>query len=93
MAEFRSRLDSVRRYKSLHHGREQHVVVESIRLNVSGPEHEVVVLLRDLTRPECLFGWRAPVVAPEDGESFEPAPHYGLHNAAEMPAMIVAVNL
>ena len=67
--------------------------IEEIGLDTSRSEHEVVVLLRDLTRPECLFGWRAPAVAPEDSESFEPTPRYGLEDAAESHAMVVAVNL
>jgi hypothetical protein len=90
---FQKRLDSAKPYRSVHHGREQHVVVESVRLDASGPDHEIVVLLRDLTRPECQFGWRATAVAPEHDEFFEPTPRYGLKDAAENHAMIVAVNL
>ena len=53
----------------------------------------MVVLLRDLARPECLCGWRAPAVVPYDSEVFEPAPRYGLKGAADIYATIVAVNL
>lgn len=67
--------------------------IEEIKLDTSRPEHEVVVLLRDLSRPECLFGWRAHAVDPEDSEAFEPGPRYGLKDAAEIHAMVVAVNL
>ena len=93
LTEFQKLLDSAKPYRSLHHGREQHAVVESVRLDASGPEHEVVVLLRDLTRPECLLGRRAPAVAPEDDKFFEPLPQYGLKDAAEIHAMVAAVNL
>ena len=53
----------------------------------------MVVLLRDLTRPECLFRWSAPAVDPQHDKFFEPAPRYCLKEAAEIHAMIVAVNL
>ena len=65
----------------------------SVRLDASGPEHEVVVLLRDLTRPEYLFGWSTPAVDPQHHKFFELAPRYCLKEAAEIHAMIVAVNL
>ena len=64
-----------------------------IELDTSRPEDEVVVLLRDLARPECLFGWRAPAVDLHDSEVLEPAPRYGLKDAAEIHATIFAVNL
>lgn len=51
-------------YRSLHGNVEQCVRVESIELDVSGQEHEVVILLRDLKRPGCIFGRRAPAVEP-----------------------------
>lgn len=31
--------------------------VEEVRLDTSEPEHKVVILFRDLDRPECLFGF------------------------------------
>ena len=52
-------------YKSLHGDQEQCVRVESVELDVSRREHEVVILLRDLNRPGCLFGWRTPAIEPQ----------------------------
>lgn len=51
------------------------IEVEEVRLDLSASEHEVVVLLRDFRRPECLFGWRAHSVEPgglENGWVLEP---------------------
>lgn len=66
--------------------------VEEVRLDTSALEHEVVVLLRDLKRPECLFGWRAPAVEPGVFEN-DLYVHRTLQNAAEIHAMIISVNL
>ena len=49
-------------YRSVHGDVEQRVRVESVELDISGKEHEVVILLRDPKRPDCLFGWRAPTI-------------------------------
>ena len=35
-----------------------------MELDLSGREHEVVILLRGLNRPGCLSGWRIPAVEP-----------------------------
>jgi hypothetical protein len=40
----------------------QRVRVQEVRLDTTGPEHQVVFLFRDLGRPECLFGYRAPAL-------------------------------
>ena len=66
LAELRELLDPARRYKSLHGGREQHGVVGSVESEDSGTEQGIVLLLRDLNRPGCLFGWRSPVWWPDD---------------------------
>jgi hypothetical protein len=34
--------------------------VEDVRLDVSEHERMVLILFRDETRPQCLFGWRFP---------------------------------
>ena len=34
--------------------------VEDVRLETSGHERMLAILLRDEARPECLFGWRFP---------------------------------
>lgn len=62
------------------------VEIEEIRLDGSGPESEAVVLLRDRTRPECLFGWRAPAWP---GETDQVGPNVSLKNVAEMDATVV----
>jgi hypothetical protein len=66
--------------------------VEEVRLDNSAPEHEAVVLLRDLRRPECLFGWRAPAVEPDVFEN-DLYVHCSVKDAAETHAMVVSVNL
>lgn len=48
----------------MHGDVEQRVRVESLEIDRSGGGHEAVILLRDLKRPECLFGRRAPTVEP-----------------------------
>ncbi len=58
-------LDRDKPYRSVHGGKEQCVRVESVELDVSGQEHEVVIMMRDLKRPECLFGRRVPAVEPD----------------------------
>lgn len=68
----------------------QVIKIEEIRLDTSAPEHEVVVLLRDLERPECLFGWRAPAVEPGIFENFW---YKNIKDAAESHALVVSVNL
>ena len=68
----------------------QIVEIEEIRLDASAREHEVVVLLRDLKRPECLFGWRAPAVEPG---VFENGLYKNTKDAAESHAMVLSVNL
>ena len=68
--------------------------VEEVRLDTSGPEHEAVVLLRELKRPECLFGWRAPTVEPSffEEEQIRSA-HRSIKDAAEIHAMVMSANL
>ena len=44
----------------------RHVEIEEIRLDTSGPKSEAVVLMRDLMRRECLFGWRRSASWPGD---------------------------
>jgi hypothetical protein len=48
------------------------VVVEEVRLEDSSSEGMVVVLYRDLRRPECLFGWRMEAMEPEEEPEMEP---------------------
>lgn len=66
------------------------IEIEEIRLDPSAREHEVVVLLRDLKRPECLFGWRAPAV--ESGV-FENNCYKNVKDAAESHAFVLSINL
>ena len=66
--------------------------VEEVRLDTSIPEHEAVVLLRDLKRPECLFGWRAEAVEPGVFEN-NLYLYEAVKDAAESHAMVVSVNL
>lgn len=66
------------------------VEIEEIRLDDSGPESEAVVLMRDRTRPECLFGWKAPAWA---GMSGQIGPNVSLKDAAEMDATVAWANL
>ena len=68
------------------------IVVEEIRLDISVPGHEVVVLLRDLERPGCLFGWRAEAVEPGVFEA-DLYLYRTVKDAAEGHAMVVSVNL
>ena len=66
--------------------------MEEVRFNASAPEHEAVVLLRDLKRPECLFAWRTPAVEPGAFEE-DWAWSSRVKDAAEIYAEIVSVNL
>ncbi len=47
-------------------GTHEGVRVEEVRLDESGPEHEIVVLFRDLGRPKCLFGYRIEALETPD---------------------------
>lgn len=68
------------------------IAVEEVRLDTSVPEHETVVLLRDLRRPQCLFGWRAPALEPGAfGEDWTWGSR--VKDAAESYAMIISINL
>ncbi len=67
--------------------------VEEIKLDTSEHEHEIVVLLRDPKRPECLFGWRMPAVDTCDFESGLLNDERNLKDAAEMHATIIQANL
>ncbi len=70
-------------YRSVHGNVEQCVRVESVDLDVSGEDHEIVILMRDLKRPECVFGRRQPAVEPGDFE--ETLRHFdSLRDAAEI---------
>lgn len=66
------------------------VEIQEIRLDDSGPRSEAVVLMRDRTRPECLFGWRAPAWP---GMSDQTDPNVSLKDAAIMDATVVWANL
>ena len=69
------------------------VAVEEVRLDTSVPEHEAVVLLRDLRRPERLFGWRAPAFEPGAfGEDWAWSSSR-VKDAAEIYAVILSANL
>ena len=43
-------------------------MVEEVRLEDSSNEGMVVVLYRDLRRPERLFGWRMGAIEPEEDQ-------------------------
>ena len=75
-------------YRSVHGGVEQRVRVESVELDVRGEHHELVFLMRDLKRPECVFGQRHPAVEP--GALQETlSPFYTLEDAARIWVTIV----
>jgi len=63
---------------------EERVFVEDVRLDAAGPEHALIVLLRDGSRPGCLFGWRWPM-GPEWSDASLEDPYF--------PAMIATANL
>lgn len=70
-------------YRSVHGNVEQCVRVGSVELDVSGEDHEIVILMRGLRRPECVFGRRQPAVEPGDLE--ETLRHFdSLRDAAEI---------
>ncbi len=54
--------ENLKRRGATHEG----VRVEGVRLDESGPEHEIVVLFRDLGRPGCLFGYRIEALETPD---------------------------
>jgi hypothetical protein len=49
----------------MHRGRVQNARIESVELDASGPEHEFVIVVRDLERPGCLFERREPAFDPD----------------------------
>ena len=63
--------------------RDSQILVEDVRLDASGPEHSLVVLILEATRPECLFGWRWTLDPPDHLDIEDPY----------FPAMIAAANL
>jgi hypothetical protein len=66
-------------------GREtDRIVVEDVYLDEADSEHVLVVLLRDESRPGCLFGYRWPL-EPEWSADPLQDPYF--------PAMLTAVNL
>ena len=74
-------------YRSVHGNSEQCARVESVELDVSSEDHEVVILLKDSKRPECLFGWRSSAVEPGVFEN-DLYIYETVKDAAEMHAMI-----
>lgn len=67
--------------------------VEEVWLDVSGWRNEIAVLLWDLGRPECLFGFKASSAEPEQlGPDGTPRDHYTLEDAAMSYATVVQVN-
>ncbi len=58
------------------------VRVEEVRLDASKPEHEVVVLFRDLARPRCLFGHRIEALETPDVLHERSNPYPDLASAA-----------
>ncbi|QIN79270.1 hypothetical protein GBA65_12915 [Rubrobacter marinus] len=80
-------------FRSMHGNVEQCAMVESVELDVSGEEHEVVILVRDLMRPGCLFGWRTPAEEPDVGFEYELHMAGTVKGAAESRATVVWVNL
>ncbi len=51
---------------------ERSVRIEDVRLDTSGPLHQVHILFRDPSRPECLFGYWAEAVEWEEASSEDP---------------------
>ena len=68
------------------------VWVDEVSLDTSEPEHEIVILFRDLYRPECRFGYRAPAL--EEPEILDEAtsPYFNFTDAAECHATVVWAN-
>lgn len=65
--------------------------LDEVRISVSG--EEILVLFRDLGRPECLFGFKASSVEPEQlGPGSTPCSYYTLEDAAVSYATLVRVN-
>ncbi len=48
------------------------IKIEDVRLDTSGPLHQVHVLFREVVRPECLFGYWAEAVEWEEQSSEDP---------------------
>lgn len=61
------------------------IFVEDVRLDDSGAEDELVVLLRDKSRPRCLFGWRWSLAGWDSDPIATEDPYF--------PAMIAWANL
>ncbi|HET7480902.1 MAG TPA: hypothetical protein VFJ72_15465 [Rubrobacteraceae bacterium] len=70
------------------------IQVEDVRLDESKPEHELIILFRDLTRPECLFGFnmeaveRGQLIGPDDAHTF----YTTLEDAAQGWTIVVWAN-
>lgn len=91
----RELLDSGGRARHLKAWGETHkgLRVEEVRLEDSGGGDKVVILFRDLGRPECLFGFEAPSVEPDQlGPDGTPRNYYTLEDAALSHATVVRVN-
>jgi hypothetical protein len=69
------------------------VRVQDIRLDTTGPEHEVVFLFRDLGRPECLFGYRVPALEDAGVLNARTSPYSHWKDAAQSYAEVLFFNL
>ncbi len=63
--------------------------VEEVRLDTSGAEHEIVVLFRDLGRPERVFGYRIEALETPDVLHERSNPYPDLASAARGWAEVV----
>ena len=86
-------LDTSRTFPQWRRRRKKLIEIQEIKPDTSESEHEIVVLLRDLKRPECLFGWRTPAVDWYDFESDWLNDERNLKDAAEIYATIIQANL
>ena len=68
------------------------VWVDEVSLDTSEPEHDIVILFRDLDRPECKFGFRMKALEALDVLDQASSPFFSLMDAAEIHAGVVWAN-
>lgn len=67
-------------------GTSSRILVEDVRIETAPTGNLIVILYRDLDRPDCLFGWRIEAMEP-----VSPAQHPGPAHPEEW-AIIVSAN-
>ena len=68
------------------------VWVDEIYLDTSQPEHDVVILFRDLDRPQCKFGFGAAAVEAPYVLDEASSPYLSFTDAAECHAGVLWAN-